>query len=82
MIALFLSAAANVFLRSIQQMNVVYDKKAWVPIVSLAMASAEVYVIVANVRHGWHLGTVIATGLGSATGCLIAMTIHKRLRGC
>jgi hypothetical protein len=44
------------------------------------MAVCEVFVI-ANVAHNGWGWIVIPTGLGSGLGCIVAMVIHRRLRG-
>lgn len=67
-----------VFLKAFQQRNVAFDHYRWIIPISLLMALTEVYVIAIIIKVGYHLGTVIAIGLGSGTGALIAAILHKR----
>lgn len=75
-----LASAAMVFLRAMQQLNVVHDRKRWVPPISLAMATCEAVVVVNYARAGVELWLILSTGTGAAIGCLAAMALHRRLR--
>lgn len=69
----------QVMLRAIQQLNVMHDKYAWVPAVSFGMATCEVLLVVRIVEYGFGWA-VVAMGVGGASGALVAMHVHKRLR--
>jgi len=74
--AMFLMVA----LRAFQQLNVMHDQRMLVMPTSLAMAACEAVVIVNNAKVGLHLSLILATGIGAGLGCLLSMSLHKRLR--
>ncbi len=69
----------QVMLRAIQQLNVMHDKYTWVPAASFGMAACEVLLVVRIVEYGFGWA-VVAMGVGGATGALVAMALHKRIR--
>ena len=76
----FLASATYVGLKAFQQLNVVHEKWAWVIQISFLMQVCEVFLVVQVSRAGFGW-IVLATGAGSAVGCVVAMLIHRRLRG-
>ena len=80
MIALFFTSLVNVFMRSVQQLNVQHDRKWWVPPVSLGMAICEVSLVVKYSYAGFQWHVVFVTAAGAASGCLAGMHLHKQLR--
>jgi len=79
-VLVFLASFMFVMVKAFQQLNVQHDKFAWVVPTSMTMAVCEVFVI-ANIAHNGWGWIVIPTGLGSGLGCVVAMVIHRRLRG-
>jgi len=88
---IYLSAAGAsliyVFLKAIQQLNVVHHKVWWITPISLGMGLAEVFIIgtvsVSAVQGDgfWPLFFLgAALGLGGAAGALVAMNLHRRVR--
>lgn len=86
----FLSVALAYFVyvaaKATQQLNVVYDCKRMIPLVSVIMAVCDV-VIMANIAveavalDVWGLVMIIlAMALGGSAGSLVAMKLHKRMR--
>ena len=73
----FAASFAFIFLRALQQRNVVHDNYWWVVPTSLAMAATEAVVIVNIARQGWHFPLVLSVGVGSGLGCITAMVFHK-----
>ena len=70
--------AIYVFLRAYQQLNVVHQCYRRVLPTSLAMGLIDVGLILIIVKADtlW-LGVV--NGIGGATGCMLAMYLHKRM---
>lgn len=68
-----------IFLRSFQQRNVAFDNYAAVLPTSILMAFAEVAVIANIAMQGFHIGLALIIGLGSGSGALCAMLIHKKV---
>lgn len=75
----FLSSFLFIFLKSWQQLNVVYHQLWWIVPTSFAMATCEV-VVVANMAHNGWGWIIIPIGLGSGLGSLASTIIHKRTR--
>lgn len=78
-LATYLASTAFICLRAFQQLNVQHDKYGWIPMTSMLMAVCEVTIVTAIVKAGFGW-VVIPLGLGGATGAILAMLIHKRLR--
>ena len=79
MITLSLSVACLVFLRAIQQLNVVHHLYLYAALTSYCIAVAEVSVIIGIVGAGWP--AVPWVGTGGAIGVVSAMYLHRRARG-
>ena len=68
-------SALYIFAKAFQQLNVVFKKYHWVPVMSYVMAACEVFVIVSVVKYqDWW--TVFALGTGAALGCIASMMIN------
>ena len=75
----FMASLVFVFLKALQQRNVAFNNYWWVLPTSLAMASAEVYIVVIIAgTGGWEMGLVLAIGTGAGIGALGAMLFHER----
>lgn len=70
---------ALVFLRGIQQQNVIHGQYLLAAVTPFALAVAEVASVVWVVEVGWP--AVPWVGLGGALGVTLAMFLHRRLRG-
>lgn len=68
---LFLTSFAFIFLKALQQLNVVNKMYLWVTPTSLCMAVAEVYII--QSVSDKTLWLCIPIGLGGGLGCIVAM---------
>lgn len=85
---IYLSAFAvsfsYVFLKALQQLNVVHHKILWITPISILMGLCEVFIIstVATNGAGYAVlvGLGVSLGLGGAAGAIIAMILHKRIR--
>jgi hypothetical protein len=73
--SLLFATAMLVFLRAIQQLNVVGGHYLLAGITSYAIAAAEIGVIIGIVAHQWD--AVIYVGTGGAIGVTSAMIFHK-----
>lgn len=67
-----------VFLRGIQQLNVIHHRMAWAVATSFAIAFAEVAVVLVVVERG--LAAAPWIGLGGALGVTAAMEMHRKIR--
>lgn len=70
---------ALVFLRAVQQLNVIHDRWVWAAITPFALAAAEVGLILVVVNKGWP--AVPWIGAGGSAGVLSAMALHRWARG-
>ncbi len=85
---IYLSAFAvsfsYVFLKALQQLNVVHHKLLWIAPVSILMGLCEVFIIstVATNQAGFMVlvSIGVSLGFGGAAGAILAMILHKRLR--
>jgi hypothetical protein len=75
---LLASTAALVFLRAIQQQNVIHGNYILAAITPFAIATAEVASIVWIVDRGWP--AIPWVGAGGAIGVTAGMWIYRRLR--
>lgn len=75
----FAACFVNIALRAFQQRNVAFDRYAAVLPTSLCLAVAEVYVIARVASSGFHAPLIVAVGLGSGTGAIFAMWLHKKV---
>ena len=78
---LFVAMFIFVFLKAIQQQNVVFKKYALVVPTSVAMAYTEIYVVASATSQfiktgGLNHSLLLAIGLGGGLGCLLAMKYH------
>ena len=73
-----LASFSLVFLRAIQQLNVIHHRVAWAVATSFAIAFAEVAVVLLVVDKGWPAAPWV--GLGGAFGVTAAMTLHRWAR--
>ena len=67
-----------VLLKSLQQLHVVHAQVKWVMPTSLAMACAEVFVLLTVVDKGFGW-VVLFVGVGGGLGALTGIHLHKRL---
>lgn len=75
---LALASFALVFLRAIQQQNVIHGQYLLAAMTPFAIAIAEVASVVWVVQVGWP--AVPWVGLGGALGVTSAMFLHRRMR--
>lgn len=73
-----LATAALVFLRAVQQLNVVHSLYLPAAVTSYLIAAAEIGVVLSIVNHGW--SAVAYIGTGGAIGVTAAMLFHKAMR--
>lgn len=78
MIALLIASFCMVALRAFQQLNVMHDRRLWVPPTSFGMAIAEVSIVLSAIQQGWW--SWVPMGIGGSVGCLLAMWLHGRMR--
>lgn len=74
----FLASFVFIFFKAFQQRNVAYEHYAWIVPTSLAMATAEFYVIAKVAERGYSLAVVLVFGSGAGMGALLATYIHQR----
>ena len=77
MISATIATASLVFLRAIQQQNVIGGHYVAAAITSYLMAGAEIGVVLAVVGYGW--SAVPWIGTGGAAGVTAAMVVHRRV---
>lgn len=70
---------ALVFLRAIQQQNVIHGNYVFAALLPFAIAAAEVASIVWIVDIGWP--AVPWVGIGGAAGVTSGMFVHRKIRG-
>lgn len=70
---------AYIGLKAFQQLNVVHEKYVWVVPISLSMAFCETFTTKLIVENS--MWVFLPLGLGGGLGCIMAMLLHKRLRG-
>ena len=76
MTSIFLASFALVFLRGLQQLNVVHGRYLAAATTPFAIAGAEVASVLFVVESGWP--AVPFVGLGGACGVCLAMYVFKR----
>jgi hypothetical protein len=74
-----LASFALVFLRAVQQLNVIHHRVSWAIATAFAIAFAEVAVVLMVVDRGWPAASWV--GLGGAFGVTAAMSLHRWARG-
>lgn len=75
---IFASSFALVFLRAMQQQNVIGGHYLAAALTPFAIAGAEVASVIFVVRTGWD--AIPAVGLGGAIGVCLAMWLYRRAR--
>lgn len=80
MLTALLVTAALVFLRAIQQQNVIHGHYAAAALTSYVIAAAEIGVVLSVVTNGW--SAVAWIGTGGAVGVTSAMWAHRRFFRC
>lgn len=75
--AALISTFALVFLRAIQQQNVIGGHYIAASFTSFAMAAAEVALMLQVIQHSW--SSVPWIGTGGAIGVTTAMLFHRRV---
>ena len=77
MIWAMIATAGLVFLRAMQQQNVIHGHYWAAAATSYLMAAAEVAVVLSVVANGW--AAVPWIGTGGAVGVTAAMFVHRRI---
>jgi hypothetical protein len=72
------TAFVYVFLRALQQLNVVHNHYWRIPIVSIFMGLGDVVLILVVVKADT-LWIGLTNGLAGAAGCFLAMWLNRRL---
>ena len=72
------AAMLYVFLRSLQQLNVMRERYAWILPTSVAMAATDVFVIAVIAAQGWNLPLVLVLGVSGGIGSIFAVLFHKK----
>ena len=76
MIEALIAAFFLVFIRAIQQQNVIHERYKSAALTSYLMACADVFIVLLVVDRGWPVIPWIGTG--GALGVTLAMYSHKR----
>ena len=74
---IFLSSFVAIFLKAMQQQNVIHGNWIMVPFVSLGLAVTEVAIVLFVVEAGWPAIPWMGTGAGAGAVC--AMWLHRKL---
>lgn len=74
----FIASFVMIWLKAMQQLNVVKDKRLYIMPISMCMALCEVSIIGLVVSQSFWL--FIPIGLGGGCGCLLAMSNHKKIK--
>lgn len=78
-LALAGASFAFVFLKAFQQRSVQSDNFIAILPVSVMMAAMEVFTVSKVAATGWHPMVVLAVGLASGTGAMLAMLMHRKI---
>ena len=73
-----LASFGLVYLRALQQQNVIHGHYWFAAVTSFAIAVAEVAVVLSVIHYTW--SAVPWIGLGGAIGVTAAMATHRRIR--
>jgi len=76
MIILLLATTVMVFLRALQQQNVIHGYYKWAAVTSYALAVMEVSVIYTIASVGY--SSILWVGTGGAIGVTLSMYVHRR----
>lgn len=74
-----ITSFAYVFLRALQQLNVVHNQYWWVVPTSIAMGICDVYLVLTIVKAET-LWIGLTNGIGAGSGAILAMIFHRRIR--
>jgi hypothetical protein len=74
----FAASFVYICLKAMQQINVVRDAQRWILPTSLGMTACEFYIVGYIAAVGPTLLGIMAIGIGSGLGCLLAMRIHRK----
>lgn len=74
----FCTSFVFIFLKALQQQNVIAKQYLWVLPTSMTMAACEVYVVATTARNGYGW-IILAVGLGSGLGCMASMWFHGKV---
>lgn len=77
--ALVIPSFIGIFMKAMQQQNVIHRKFIAVPFTTYGIAACDVFVIGGVVNYGIAWSTVNGLALGGATGCVLAMMVHKKI---
>lgn len=75
-LSIFIASFALVFLRGIQQQNVIHGNYIAAALTPYAIAVAEVASVLFVVSEGW--SSIPFVGTGGACGVILAMLTHRR----
>jgi len=73
---LMLAVYCTIFLKAMQQQNVIGGHYQWAVLTSYMLAVVEVATIIWIVHTGW--SAIPWVGTGASMGCISAMYIHRR----
>ena len=74
---IFISSFVLVFLKAMQQQNVIHGNWMMVPFVSMGLACTEVAIVLFVVENGW--SAIPWMGTGAGLGAVFAMWLHRRI---
>ena len=74
---IFISSFIGIFLKAMQQQNVIHGNWVLVPFVSLGLAVVEVAIVLFVVQSGW--AAIPWMGTGAGLGAVFAMWLHRKL---
>ena len=82
----FLVSLVYIFLKAAQQLHVMHMEFRRIMPTSLGMAACEIFILHTVIRSADSLAGLItlavSIGLGAGIGCIFAMKLHLRRRGC
>lgn len=76
-VVIFASSFTLVFLKAVQQQNVIGGHYALAAITSFLIALSEVSLLLSVVSKGW--SSFLIAGLGGSLGVITAMVMHKKI---
>lgn len=76
--ALVLPTFIGIFMKAMQQQNVIHRVWLAIPFTTYGIAACDVFVIGGVVHYGIAWSTVNGMALGGTTGCILAMLVHKK----
>jgi uncharacterized membrane protein len=78
--AAFVASFVFIGLKSVQQLNVVYEKYWWILPTSVCMGILEVFIVVQAAKRGYDWGLVLSVGTGGGLGSTAATWLHSYIR--